>query len=151
MSPFLRHFFFLFPFVFLFLSSLSHAFGGDVRPLTLVVIGRGQKTTPYILVIPSEGDYCFLGQLFCFLCSILPLLNDHKHNRALLFELSPSLKLFTRSLCPVFPLFPWLSCLHVCSALSVAGYLSLSVLAFFFFLHATVYLESSLFKIIFHH
>uniref|UniRef100_A0AAX7TGG3 protein-tyrosine-phosphatase n=1 Tax=Astatotilapia calliptera TaxID=8154 RepID=A0AAX7TGG3_ASTCA len=27
----------------------------------VMVIGRGQITTPYILVIPSEGDYCFIG------------------------------------------------------------------------------------------
>uniref|UniRef100_A0A674PPU4 Receptor-type tyrosine-protein phosphatase kappa n=1 Tax=Takifugu rubripes TaxID=31033 RepID=A0A674PPU4_TAKRU len=30
----------------------------------LTKVRMGQKTTPYILVIPSEGDYCFLGQLF---------------------------------------------------------------------------------------
>lgn len=56
--------------------------GGDVRPLALVVIGRGQITTPYILVIPSEGDYCFPGRLFSFLCSILPSPNDHKHKQS---------------------------------------------------------------------
>lgn len=44
--------------------------GGDVWPLALVVIGRGQITTPYILVIPSEGDYCFIGRLFSSLCYI---------------------------------------------------------------------------------
>lgn len=120
MSPFLRHFFFLSLFVFLFLSSLSHAFGGDVRPLTLVVIGRGQITTPYILVIPSEGDYCFLGQLFCFLCSILPLPNDHKHNTALLFELSSLpktiylLSLFCSSSLPMAVLFACLLCFECC-------------------------------------
>ncbi len=63
----------LFP-LFLMLS------GGDVRPLALVVIGRGQITTPYILVIPSEGDYCFIGRIFSSLCYIFSSQYNHKHN-----------------------------------------------------------------------
>uniref|UniRef100_A0A8C6PP65 protein-tyrosine-phosphatase n=1 Tax=Nothobranchius furzeri TaxID=105023 RepID=A0A8C6PP65_NOTFU len=38
----------------IFYQAMSRANG-------VMVIGRGQITTPYILVIPSEGDYCFLG------------------------------------------------------------------------------------------
>lgn len=138
MSSFLR----LFPSFFSFfvlcfsLPSLMLS-GGDVRPLALVVIGRGQITTPYILVIPSEGDYCFLGRLFSFLCSILQSPNDHKHKQTRSFSCPPSPSFLTRSFCSVLVLFSWPSCLHVCYALNVAGYFIVSARDFlFFYIHA---------------
>ena len=112
--------------------------GGDVRPLALVVIGRGQITTPYILVIPSEGDYCFLGRLFS-LCSILPSQNDHKHKHSRFLSCPSSPWFSTCSFSSVF-LFSWPSCLHVCSAFNVAGYFTLS--AFDFSLHSCALLFS---------
>lgn len=73
-SFFLRPFSSFFSFFVCCLFSLFPLFlmlsGGDMRPLALVVIGRGQITTPYILVIPSEGDYCFRGRIFSSLCYI---------------------------------------------------------------------------------
>ena len=102
MAFFLRPFFyFLFPPLLLvslspsvlsvFVPSLLHARGWSA--LALVVIGRGQITTPYILVIPSEGDYpqaelvpifcCFFGSCFD------PSQSSHPpHNIASLFGLS---------------------------------------------------------------
>lgn len=113
--------------------------GGDVRPLALVVIGRGQITTPYILVIPSEGDYCFLGRLFSFLCSIPSSPTDHKHKQSRSLSCPPSPWVLTCTFCSVLVLFSWPSCLHVCSALDVAGYFTLSAFDLFFvlfFLHS---------------
>lgn len=127
---------FLFFFVVVcFLSSLSFSCsGGDVRPLELVVIGRGQITTPYILVIPSEGDYFFIDRIFCSPCSIFHHSTTMNTTQTLLSKLSlahPSLSslfCFLTSLC-IYSLFIYVSfsspsyciCLHVCSALSVAG------------------------------
>lgn len=93
--------------------------GGDVRPLALVVIGRGQITTPYILVIPSEGDYCFLGRLFSFLCSILPSPNNHKHKQSRSLSCPPSPWFLTCSFCCSCPLlmavfFACLLCFECC-------------------------------------
>lgn len=83
----------LFP-LFLMLS------GGDVRPLALVVIGRGQITTPYILVIPSEGDYCFIGRIFSSLCYIFSSQYNHKHDtNPVSFRLSPALPSFFSCRC----------------------------------------------------
>lgn len=134
MSSFLRLFLLSFPFSFLCFSLPSLMLsGGDVRPLALVVIGRGQITTPYILVIPSEGDYCFLGRLFSFLSSIPPSPNDHKHKQSRSLSCPPSPWVLMCPFCSVLVLFSWPSCLHVCSALNVAGYFTLSAFDFFFF------------------
>ncbi|XP_031734330.1 receptor-type tyrosine-protein phosphatase T, partial [Anarrhichthys ocellatus] len=51
-----------------------------VRLANKVVIGRGQITTPYILVIPSEGDYCFIGTTFPSLCSTFSSKYSHEHD-----------------------------------------------------------------------
>lgn len=83
--------------------------GGDVRPLALVVIGRGQITTPYILVIPSEGDYCFIGRIFSTLCYIFfhhsTTINT---TQTLLFQLSPALPSFSS------PFVSWLCFYSFC-------------------------------------
>lgn len=92
---------FLFP-LFLMLS------GGDVRPLALVVIGRGQITTPYILVIPSEGDYCFIGRIFSSLCYIF--FHHYKSIHTTPFKIFATLHSFL-SFC-YFP-FLCLSCFHL--------------------------------------
>lgn len=119
--------------------------GGDVRPLALVVIGRGQITTPYILVIPSEGDYCFLGSLFYFLCSVLSSQLTINTAQTRYLSSPPSPRLVTCSLFCCCSL-SWPSCLHVCSALNVAGYFNLSAFDFFYFDSVP-----SLFKTISHH
>lgn len=129
---FLDFFFFLFLFVVVCFSLPSLMLsGGDVRPLALVVIGRGQITTPYILVIPSEGDYCFVGRLLSFLSSILPSPNDHKQSTAPLFESSslPTIPdlffLSSSSSLPMAALFACLLCFECC------WLFNLSVLSFF--------------------
>lgn len=133
--------FFFFLFIFLLLFVLSSPLflmlsGGDVRPLALVVIGRGQITTPYILVIPSEGDYCFLGRKFFFpvLCHITTI---NTTQTLFHFWLSPSLLCFLLELglgillshlfalvnIPSSPSSSYLShgiFQHVCSASNVA-------------------------------
>lgn len=102
---FLDFFFFLFLFcccLFSLFPSLSLMLsGGDMRPLTLVVIGRGQITTPYILVIPSEGDYCLIGRIFSSLCSIFPSRYSHKHDANLV-------SFWTSHCPPPHPLLPLL-------------------------------------------
>jgi len=130
---------FFFFFLFLFCCCLFSLFplflmlsGGDVRPLALVVIGRGQITTPYILVIPSEGDYCSIGRVFSSQCYVtLQPWTRRKHFHFGCPPPTPSPPPFFSSRFLVFLSFfalrccssssSYCICLHVCSAWSVAG------------------------------